>query len=136
MVDPSWWSMQSENLHIAVDTGNVGSWDIDLDLQNQTTDVGNGGGRGDVPTTFALMQNFPNPFNPTTEIRYALAEQCYTTLKVYDVLGREVTVLVNQVMPPGAYSIQWNSGTHPAGVYFYRLTAGNYTDTKKMLLVK
>jgi photosystem II stability/assembly factor-like uncharacterized protein len=91
-------------------------------------------------TEFVLEQNYPNPFNPSTVIRYRLTVISKVTMKVYDVLGREVATLVNEEQPGGNYEVEFNPASsiqHPAsGAYFYRLTAGSYTSTKKMLLLK
>jgi hypothetical protein len=89
-----------------------------------------------VPTQFALEQNYPNPFNPTTMIRYELPVASTVSLKVYDVLGREVATLVNERQEAGAYSVAFNANALSSGIYFYRLQAGNFISTKKMMLVK
>ncbi|MDX2130160.1 MAG: LamG-like jellyroll fold domain-containing protein [Chloroherpetonaceae bacterium] len=85
---------------------------------------------------FELSQNFPNPFNPSTVIRYNLAERATVNLVVYDALGRVVTTLVNSAQPAGRYEIPFQAGNLSSGVYFYKLTAGNFTSTKKMVLIK
>jgi photosystem II stability/assembly factor-like uncharacterized protein len=89
-----------------------------------------------VPLAMQLGQNFPNPFNPTTAIRYRLDARSYVTLVVYNVLGQKVASLVDGVQEPGDRSVEWKAGSLPSGVYFYRLTAGSFTQTKKMLLVR
>jgi hypothetical protein len=90
------------------------------------------------PTAYELEQNYPNPFNPTTKIRYTIpvGTRHAVSLRVYDVLGREVTTLVNEVKQPGVYAVQWNAGAVASGVYFYRLSAGGFVATKKMLVLK
>lgn len=88
------------------------------------------------PTQFKLAQNFPNPFNPSTLIEYSLPAQQKVTLKVYDMLGREVAVLVNGEQAPGSYSVLFNALNLSSGVYFYRLQTESFTDIKKMMLVK
>jgi hypothetical protein len=88
------------------------------------------------PKTFSLQQNFPNPFNPTTTIRYELSAYSFVTLKVYDVLGREVATLVNSRQSARSHSVSFNASDLPSGVYLYRIAAWNYSATKKMLLVK
>ncbi len=90
----------------------------------------------DLPKTFALSQNYPNPFNPTTVISYQLPANSYVTLKVYDVLGRVVATLVNERENAGSHSVTFDASRLPSGVYFYRITAGSYTNVKKMLLLK
>jgi hypothetical protein len=87
-------------------------------------------------SSFALSQNYPNPFNPATTIRYDVAVRGLVTLKVYDILGREVSTLVNQVRDAGAYEVSFNAARFASGIYFYRLQAGSFVQTKKMVLVK
>jgi hypothetical protein len=89
-----------------------------------------------MPTKFALMQNYPNPFNPTTNIAYELPVAAKVVLKVYDVLGREVATLINQEQAAGRYVQPFNASALSSGIYFYRLQAGNFVETKKMMLVK
>ncbi len=89
-----------------------------------------------VPNKFELMQNYPNPFNPSTVINYQLPVNSFVTLKVYDVLGREVKMLVNERENVGSHSVTFNASNLPSGVYFYRLQAGTYSETKKLLLLK
>jgi hypothetical protein len=90
-----------------------------------------------IPNQFMLEQNFPNPFNPTTTICYNLDKvNVAVSLRVYDVLGREVAVLTNEEKPAGKYTQTWNASSLPSGVYFYQLISGTYTFTRKMLLLK
>ena len=89
-----------------------------------------------IPQDFALLQNFPNPFNPATTIPYHLQHSSNVTLEIYDVLGRKVATLVNRVQPAGSYQITWNASDQVSGVYFYRLQTANYIETKKMVLIK
>ncbi len=91
---------------------------------------------GSMPDQYALLQNYPNPFNPTTAISYQLKAVSYVSLKVYDALGKEVAILVNRTESPGTYTVSFNASGLPSGVYFYRLNAGNYTATNKMVVVK
>lgn len=88
------------------------------------------------PATFSLSQNFPNPFNPSTVIGYQLPANSLVTLKVYDVLGREVRTLVNEREGAGDHSITFNAADLPSGVYFYRLTAGSFVETKRLVVIK
>ena len=85
---------------------------------------------------FTLEQNYPNPFNPATIISFSLSSEFLVSLKVFDALGREVATLVNEKMSPGTYTRRWNAGNTSSGVYFYRLQAGTYSETKKLLLLK
>jgi hypothetical protein len=89
-----------------------------------------------IPENFTLYQNFPNPFNPSTVIRYSLRVNGIVTLKVFDLLGREVTTLVNEKQNPGTYSVEFNASSLSSGVYFYQLNAAGFTDAKRMLLIK
>ncbi|HVN48322.1 MAG TPA: T9SS type A sorting domain-containing protein, partial [Bacteroidota bacterium] len=88
------------------------------------------------PTTFSLLQNYPNPFNPTTTIRYSAGTYGRTSIKVYDILGREVATLVNETKAAGTYHVIFDASKLPSGVYFYQLQTGGYSETKKLLLVK
>jgi hypothetical protein len=88
------------------------------------------------PASFQLEQNYPNPFNPATKIRFSIPAEAFTSVKIYDLQGREVAALVNGTLKPGTYDAEWNAGRLASGVYLYRMTAGTYTETKKLLLQK
>lgn len=88
------------------------------------------------PASFGLEQNYPNPFNPSTEIRYSLASPGQVSLKIFNMIGQEVAVLVNDVQQAGSHQIRWDAGGLPSGNYFYRLDAGGAVSTKRMTLVK
>ncbi len=88
------------------------------------------------PFSYSLEQNFPNPFNPTTRITFSLAKKENTTLKIYDVLGREVDTLLNNELEAGNYSVEWNSKNKSSGVYFYRLHTDKFSSAKKMILMQ
>jgi hypothetical protein len=85
---------------------------------------------------FHLSQNFPNPFNPSTVIGYQLPVSGNVTLKVYDLLGREAATLVDEYKPAGMHEIEFDATELTSGIYFYKLQADNYVDTKKMILLK
>jgi len=89
-----------------------------------------------VPESFSLSQNYPNPFNPTTKIRYAIKDNSFVSIKIFDVLGREITTLVNQKQVPGVYEVNFDADNFSSGVYFYKLETGNFSDVKKMILQK
>lgn len=89
-----------------------------------------------LPKTFALNQNYPNPFNPKTVIGYSLPKQSQVELKVYDILGMEVAVLVNQMQPAGNYTVAFDGVSLPSGVYFYQIKTNEYSSVKKMMLIK
>ncbi len=85
---------------------------------------------------FSLHQNYPNPFNPKTKINYQLAITNYVKLKVYNVLGKEVATLVNQKQNAGSYSVEFNGTNYPSGIYYYKLESGNFSEVRKMILLK
>jgi hypothetical protein len=88
------------------------------------------------PAVFKLEQNYPNPFNPSTTIRYALRQRAHVTLSVFNTLGQQVATLVNDVQEAGYHDIRFDATGLASGVYFYRLQAGTYVETKKLLLVR
>ncbi len=89
-----------------------------------------------IPTRFSLSQNYPNPFNPTSTIAFSLPQASNVSLKVFDALGREIAILVNEFKSEGSYRVLFNGSSLSSGVYFYRLQAGRYVDTKKLILMK
>ncbi len=89
-----------------------------------------------MPSDFSLMQNFPNPFNPTTQIHYSVPRNTHVLLKVYDSDGSEVATLINENQEAGNYTLSFNASNLASGVYFYTINAGSFTDTKKMILMK
>ncbi len=98
---------------------------------NDVEDVASG-----FPTEFAFEQNYPNPFNPSTKIKYSIQENSFVNLKVFDVLGREVAILVNEQQKAGYYEVNFNASYLKSGVYFYKINAGSFVETKKMVLLK
>jgi hypothetical protein len=136
------------NILYIVETGLQGSnnspklWVVTLPL-DAATSVRE---KGILPAAFTLSQNYPNPFNPVTTIRFSVGTPSYTSLRVYDVLGREVATIVSEKLPAGSYSRQWNAADMPSGVYIYRLTttpvderkgqAEKYSETRKLVLLK
>ena len=89
-----------------------------------------------VPENYSLSQNYPNPFNPSTSISFTLTKSTFVTLKIFNILGNEITTLVNQIVPSGKHEIKFDANNLPSGVYLYTITAGDFIDTKKMLLTK
>jgi glucose/arabinose dehydrogenase len=89
-----------------------------------------------IPAEFKLEQNYPNPFNPQTEIRFSLEKESFVNIKIFDITGKEIAKLVNENKNPGKYATVWNAVNYPSGVYFYRLTAGEFSEEKKMVLIK
>jgi len=94
-------------------------------------DVGDG-----IPERFLITQNYPNPFNPSTSIQYTVSSRQFVSLKIYDVLGNEIATLVNEEKPAGSYEVEFNSEGISSGIYLYKITAGDFTQTKKMILLK
>ena len=89
-----------------------------------------------IPDEFSLNQNYPNPFNPTTKVRYSIPHSSRVFIKVFDILGNEVKTLVNEVKPAGTYEIEFEAAKLPSGIYFYKIEAGSFVETKKMILLK
>ena len=108
---------------------------VPVDIEYQSTGV-EGAPVAEVPEEYYLKPNFPNPFNPTTTISFGLPEPAEVKLAVYDLLGRETAVLVEEAMPAGNHSAVWNAENLPSGIYFYRMNAGDFKAMGKMLLVK
>jgi hypothetical protein len=89
-----------------------------------------------IPTEFSLAQNYPNPFNPSTTITFSIPNEQLVSLKVFNSLGEEVANLVNENKPIGNYSVSFDASELPSGVYFYKISAGNFVETKKMILLR
>jgi len=128
-----WILTQSEGVNVHNPNGVLGFECIDKRLQTGITGISS---NTVITSDFSLSQNYPNPFNPVTVIRYSLIENSFTTLKVYDMLGKEVARLVNETQYAGIYSVEWNASNFPSGVYFYKLQTENYSETKRMTLIK
>jgi photosystem II stability/assembly factor-like uncharacterized protein len=94
------------------------------------------GGKGEIPTKISLSQNYPNPFNPSTNISFSIPSKSFVTLKVFDIIGRELATIVSEQLSEGTYSRQWNAAMMSSGIYFYRLQSGTYSETKKLILLK
>jgi len=126
------WTLKINDL-ISGNTGTLEAWGLKLYF-DVTNDV-----ESDlylIPNEFKIFQNFPNPFNPSTRIKWQIPEPGLITLKVYDVLGNEITTLLNEEKPAGNGELLWNAENLPSGVYFYQLKAGEFIQTKKMILIK
>ena len=107
-----------------------------LRLRDSVLVTGINNNNNEIPVEYALNQNYPNPFNPSTTIRYALPRSSNVTLKIYDMLGNEVKTVVNEFKTAGNYSVNFDASSLSSGVYFYKIVAGDFTDAKKMTLVK
>ena len=121
-IDPPWGGIYAQQISKYGNLGEVITTTISEDNNNASS--------------FYLLQNYPNPFNPSTSIEYRVVSREYITLKVYDVLGREITTLVNEEKQAGVYKVVFDAGTLSSGVYYYRLTIGNFVETKKIVLLK
>jgi hypothetical protein len=117
------------------DGGGIYAQNINLDgtFGNATGIIGSS---GSAPSKFSLSQNFPNPFNPSTEIKFDIPKTSNVKLEIYNILGEKNASLVDQILQPGSYSVSWNASNAPSGVYFYRISAGDFTATKKLILIK
>jgi hypothetical protein len=122
-----YWQVQASNVIGSGPWSNVSSFYASL------TDVKEKGG---LPKEFSLSQNYPNPFNPSTKIEFALPQRAQTRIIVYDVLGREIETLVNEELQAGNYEINVDASNFTSGVYFYRIQAGNFVQTRKMIFMK
>ena len=132
---PVWTDLNTEPITIFIDLGNDGTIDDSIFVNNQVTNIEDEGSLLS-PDSYNLAQNFPNPFNPTTSIRYSIPKRSNVILKVFDILGNEVASLVNEEKDQGIYTVTFNAATLASGIYFYRLQSGTFVETKKMLLLK
>lgn len=122
-----WWRIAAGNTYGLGDYSEKRSFSVSI------TNIGE---ELQIPSEFSLLQNYPNPFNPVTRINYSIAENSYVTLKVYDLLGREMAELVNSEKEAGVYSISFDASQLSSGIYFYILKAGTFIETKKMTLLR
>lgn len=88
------------------------------------------------PNSYKLYANYPNPFNPSTKIRYAIPQTSFTTLKIYSITGKEVATLINEEKTPGVYEVNFNAAGLSSGVYIYKLQSGKFSDVREMVLLK
>ena len=131
LTDTTIQKLAVSNSHVFAVTNNNTIWRRSI---NEITEVKKD--KSAQPADFTLSQNYPNPFNPTTSISFSITKSSFVKLKIFDALGREAVTLVNEELPAGTYSRQWNASGFSSGVYFYRLQAGDYTATKKLSLLK
>jgi hypothetical protein len=104
-----------------------------INIMEIVTDVDDG---NILPEKFNLSQNYPNPFNPVTTINYSMPAGSFVVLKVFNILGQEITTLVNEEKPSGKYTVKFDASTLPSGIYLYRITAGKFSQVRKMILIK
>ena len=88
------------------------------------------------PIRFSLEQNYPNPFNPITTIPFTITSRSFVSLKIFDLLGREVDILINGILPAGSFSCKWDATGKTSGIYFCCLQSGSYTETKKLIVLR
>jgi len=125
------------NLELSVLEGTAWFDDMKVTPAQAILDIRNSGAiPKKIPVSFILHQNYPNPFNPSTTISYQIPEESYVTLKVFDILGRELAVLVNEEKPVGIYNIKYDATNLSSGIYFYTIKAGDFIQTKKFILLK
>jgi photosystem II stability/assembly factor-like uncharacterized protein len=137
-----WEDITSNTKYLKVHSFTVDKYDniylaTDESIWKSNTDTLTNVAEDDIkPKEYFLSQNYPNPFNPSTTIKYSLAEAGRVTLSIYDLLGREVVKLIDEEKPSGEYEIKWNASGYPSGVYFLRMQAGEFSETRKFLLMK
>ena len=129
-------SVSGSVVHVVWQDDRDGNWEIYYKRDPTGNTVGIEIIESEIPGQFRLEQNYPNPFNPSTILRYQLPTRSHVTLKVYDVLGREVATLVDELQDAGSKTIQWNAAGFASGVYLYKLVARDFVETKKLLLLK
>ncbi len=132
-------AVSATDLHV-VWTFSTGNFEI-FYKRNPTGNIGITAISSEIPSSFTLYQNYPNPFNPITKIRFDVPAErngrdLSLQLVIYDMLGREIVTLVNESLKPGTYEVDWDGTNYPSGVYFYKLTANNFNQTGKMMLIK
>ncbi|HPS64726.1 MAG TPA: T9SS type A sorting domain-containing protein, partial [Ignavibacteria bacterium] len=122
------WKVRASN------TAGTSQWSAQWNFTPRITTVPNN--NATVPDKYNLSQNYPNPFNPSTQIKFSVPQTKNVRISIYDALGKEVSVLLNEVKNPGEYVVTFNGNNLSSGIYFYKLTSGDFTDIKKMILVK
>ena len=132
---PDWNDLENSPVRILIDYGNDGTLDDSIFINNQATGIENNYYEG-IPGEYRLLQNYPNPFNPATTITFDLPEQSRVELTVYNILGQQVAVLVNELRKAGRHQAVFDASGLSSGIYFYRLSTDTYTETRKMLLIK
>ncbi|MBD3339559.1 MAG: T9SS type A sorting domain-containing protein [Candidatus Lokiarchaeota archaeon] len=132
---PVWENLEDQPVKILIDIGNDDTFDDSLFVENQLTFIKNKDYKH-IPSKYDLLQNYPNPFNSTTKIEFVLGREEIVVLRVYNTLGEEVETLIHGKYPAGNHEITWNADHFPSGVYFYVLRTKEYTQTRKMILMR
>ena len=114
----------------------VGDGGTILKTTNGGVSVGIQNVSSEIPDKFSLLQNFPNPFNPTTNIKFDIPKKSFVKLVIYNLLGKEITTFVNEELNSGSYQADWNASEYPSGIYFFRIEAEDFVLTKSMVLLK
>ena len=122
--------MQKQNLHLVIDYEIISTYGNILSSGRTALD------HIVIPNEYELQQAYPNPFNPITQIQYALPKDIHIELIVYDILGRQVAELVNTDQQAGYHKAMWNGNQNSSGMYFVKMTSGNYISTQKLMLIK
>ena len=139
-IEPVWESVETEPVQILIDVGADGTVDDTVTVENETTgtveDQNRQTSNDATPTRFALAQNYPNPFNPETTFKFAIPQDGYVMLKIYDLLGNEVATVLSESLSSGEHTVAWSAESVAAGVYLYRLQSGSYSQTRKLVLLK
>ena len=133
---PMWPALGSLTNDIGHFGGSNSEWCYWRWPMNNITSVEDEGTDNLLTVEYFLLQNYPNPFNPSTKIKYSIPQASNVVIKVFDILGKEIETLLNEEKQIGTYEITWYSENLPSGVYFYRLKAGDFVETKKMVLMK
>jgi hypothetical protein len=123
-------------VHVVWKDNRDGNFEVYYKLNPSGNPIGIINISSEIPKDYKLNQNYPNPFNPSTNIRFGLSKSSNVKLSVYDILGNEVTVLVNNRLNPGTFEVHWDASNFASGVYFYKLQTDGFAETKKMLMVK
>ncbi|MBK8549514.1 MAG: T9SS type A sorting domain-containing protein [Ignavibacteria bacterium] len=130
-------AISGSTLHVIwEDTRQGDGWEIYYMKNENGNPIGISSSNTEIPKKFVLQQNYPNPFNPETNIDFSIPESDFTKLSIYDRLGRELTVLVEQNLKAGNYHIKWDGTKYPSGIYFYRIQSSQFSDSKKMIMGK
>jgi len=125
----------SGNLYVSGRSQNNGG-DVDIVTIKYSALTNLSTAPGSVPNQFRLYQNYPNPFNPVTHLEFGIPDLGFVSLKVYDMLGKEAKTLINEIKPAGIYSVEFDGSDLPSGIYYYKIESGNFTQVRKMILVK
>ena len=138
----NYWMMGMGNNILSTDgcnyiqSGNPFAYRPNICLSISPEMVGTGNKHDYIPANYSLFQNYPNPFNPSTKIRFEIPEKGFVSLIIYDILGKEITKLVNEEKQPGSFIIDFNGGNLPTGIYFYKLEVNTFKDVKRMVIIK